>query len=69
MPELPEVETIRRSLLPVVTGRDINRIVIDSPTVFALPDPAIIMGRRIAAIRRRGKYLLFWLTGQAAAPV
>ena len=69
MPELPEVETIRRSLLPTVTGRIVNRVVIDTPAVFALPDPASIQGLNVAAIRRRGKYLLFWLTGQTADPV
>jgi formamidopyrimidine-DNA glycosylase len=69
MPELPEVETIRRSLLPTVTGRIVGQVVIDTPAVFALPDPGLVQGLCVATIRRRGKYLLFYLTGQGADPV
>ncbi|MDW7657199.1 MAG: bifunctional DNA-formamidopyrimidine glycosylase/DNA-(apurinic or apyrimidinic site) lyase [Bacillota bacterium] len=69
MPELPEVETIRRSLLPTVKGRIVSQVVIDTPAVFALPDPTSIQGYCVSTIRRRGKYLLFYLTGQDTDPV
>ena len=69
MPELPEVETIRRDLLPHVVGRTIagfrlspgaSRVIRDVPaSAFARR----ITGRRIDDITRRGKYLLFRLDG------
>jgi formamidopyrimidine-DNA glycosylase len=69
MPELPEVETIRRDLLPHVVGRTItgfrlapgaSRVIRDVP----VDDIARrITGRRIEDILRRGKYLLFRLGG------
>ena len=74
MPELPEVETIRRDLLPDVVGRTITglrvapgaeRVVRDvSPRTLARR----IASRRIGDLTRRGKYLLFRLDG-ARAPV
>ena len=62
MPELPEVETVRRSLLPLVVGR---RIVAVRPAAFpgVMGDAGIaataarIVGRAIADVRRRAKYL------------
>ena len=72
MPELPEVETIRRDLLSHVVGRTItgvrvavgaSRVVRDVPvTAFARR----IAGRRIDDLARRGKYLLFRLDGKSA---
>ncbi|HHW11796.1 MAG TPA: bifunctional DNA-formamidopyrimidine glycosylase/DNA-(apurinic or apyrimidinic site) lyase [Firmicutes bacterium] len=71
MPELPEVETIRRSLLPLVQGA-----VIDKVQVFLAkavkPAPAefetALTGKRITGLARRGKYLLFQLdSGQCLA--
>ena len=62
MPELPEVETVRRSLEPRIVGR---RIVGVSPSDFpdvmgpgGLDRSDVLVGRVIEAIRRRGKYLL-----------
>lgn len=60
MPELPEVETVRRSLLPVLKGQTINKVDIFSPVV-TLPDAAIfqqLIGRTVKDIQRRGKYLI-----------
>jgi formamidopyrimidine-DNA glycosylase len=60
MPELPEVESIRQSLLPVVTGREIRQVEILTPGVFisgCLPT----VGWRITSLDRRGKYLFFLL--------
>jgi formamidopyrimidine-DNA glycosylase len=67
MPELPEVETIRRQLEPIATGRRIERVeVLDERWVQA-GDPRelerVAAGRTIEAIERRGKYLLLRLDG------
>src|SRR4026207_2361908 len=64
MPELPEVETVRLSLEPAVLGQKITGITVGSFTgVLGGIDPAIaaerLRDRRVIAIRRRGKYLLF----------
>jgi len=65
MPELPEVETIRRDLLPLVRGRTIVEAWVseNAPRLIQLLPPDAfcrgIAGRRIEDISRRGKYLLF----------
>lgn len=66
MPELPEVETVRRGVEPHVLGRRIEQVVVRDarlrwpvPTLFA--DWA--RGQRIDAVERRGKYLIFRLDG------
>src|SRR5436190_12002499 len=63
MPELPEVETIKRQLAPLVEGR---RLVAAEIRDERWADPlapselaAALEGRRIEALRRRGKYLLW----------
>ncbi|MGZ4276648.1 MAG: bifunctional DNA-formamidopyrimidine glycosylase/DNA-(apurinic or apyrimidinic site) lyase [Solirubrobacteraceae bacterium] len=65
MPELPEVETIRRQLAPLVEGRVIERLEISDPR-WCLPlDPAAVRdaveGRRVERLARRGKYLIWEL--------
>src|SRR4051812_30032855 len=61
MPELPEVETIRRHLAPHVAGRTIERIeVLDARWCEPAPPDelaAAVDGRRIESLSRRGKYL------------
>ncbi|MGB3327670.1 MAG: DNA-formamidopyrimidine glycosylase [Thermomicrobiales bacterium] len=64
MPELPEVETVRRLIEPHVVGHAITGIEIhDFPAVLEtnLPaDPAsLLLGRTLVGARRRGKYLQF----------
>jgi formamidopyrimidine-DNA glycosylase len=62
MPELPEVETTRRGLLPKVVGRTVRRVVVrDARLRWPVPDDlaARLEGRRVGGISRRGKYLLF----------
>ena len=67
MPELPEVETIRRQLEPAVVGRKIvEGRVLDER--WARPEsPAYVeeavAGREVAAVGRRGKYLILSLEG------
>ncbi|MEA4889334.1 MAG: bifunctional DNA-formamidopyrimidine glycosylase/DNA-(apurinic or apyrimidinic site) lyase [Clostridiaceae bacterium] len=58
MPELPEVETIRRSLLPVLTGRVIDEVQVLTPGVLLESAGLTLQGREMLTIRRRGKYLL-----------
>ena len=62
MPELPEVETVRRRLEPVLVGRRFERVTIDDPRVTRPEDPAEVAaeltGERVAALERRGKYLV-----------
>jgi formamidopyrimidine-DNA glycosylase len=65
MPELPEVETIKNELLPHVLGRTITDVVIFWEKMVRRPAPAEfrlrLIGRRIEALSRRGKYLFFHL--------
>jgi formamidopyrimidine-DNA glycosylase len=67
MPELPEVETIRRQLAPLVEGRRLVRMeILDSRWSRPLaPEEltAALEGRRIEALSRRGKYLLWRFQG------
>lgn len=63
MPELPEVETVRRSLAPIV-GLRIARVTIAEPRMRQpiAPDCADrLAGRRFECVERRGKYLLLRL--------
>jgi formamidopyrimidine-DNA glycosylase len=62
MPELPEVETIRLALEPHVVGRRFERVDISDPRLVRPFEPiavaAELEGERVAALQRRGKYLL-----------
>ena len=64
MPELPEVETVRRGLLGLV-GKEILAVELNRPDLrFPFPeDMEIIAGRKIIDIDRRAKYLLIRLEG------
>ena len=61
MPELPEVETVRRGLAPTFVGGRIARATANRPDLrFPLPERFVarLEGRRVEALRRRAKYLL-----------
>jgi len=62
MPELPEVETVRRRLAPVLEGRTLQAVAISDPRLTRPYDPdavaAELLGERVADVGRRGKYLL-----------
>jgi formamidopyrimidine-DNA glycosylase len=65
MPELPEVETIRRQLAPAVEGRRLERLEVLDPR-WCEPAPPeevadAVRGRRIERLSRRGKYLVLEL--------
>ena len=65
MPELPEVETIRRSLAPHLRDDVIDAVPLLDPHAVAEPAPdaiaALLPGRRIRAVKRRAKFLVFAL--------
>lgn len=64
MPELPEVETIRRGIEPHVLGRTINHVVVRDARLrwpVAKDFGASITGKKILVAARRGKYLLLQL--------
>jgi formamidopyrimidine-DNA glycosylase len=62
MPELPEVESVRRQLEPALVGRRFERVQIDDPRLVRPYEPAEVAaeleGERVAAVERRGKYLI-----------
>jgi formamidopyrimidine-DNA glycosylase len=66
VPELPEVETTRRGIAPLIEGQVIDRVVVRERRL-RWPVPAEIetqlSGMRILAVTRRAKYLLMALEG------
>lgn len=66
MPELPEVETIRRGLAPWLEGATIENVTLNRPDLrFPLPAglQSALEGQTVTHIGRRAKYLLFALSG------
>jgi len=64
MPELPEVETVRRGLAPVMEGARIERLLLTRPDLrFPFPEgfAELVEGREILSLGRRAKYLLIEL--------
>ncbi|HEY32553.1 MAG TPA: bifunctional DNA-formamidopyrimidine glycosylase/DNA-(apurinic or apyrimidinic site) lyase [Dehalococcoidia bacterium] len=68
MPELPEVETVRNELLPFVAGQRITGVTLAWEGIVKEPPVeefcSRIIGQKITAITRRGKYLFFHLGNQ-----
>jgi formamidopyrimidine-DNA glycosylase len=62
VPELPEVETVRVRLEPHLVGRRFERVRIDDARLVMPREPmevaAELEGERVAAVERRGKYLI-----------
>lgn len=62
MPELPEVETVRRAIAPVLEGARLEQVDIRDPRLVRPFDPALVardlVGERVAEVGRRGKYLI-----------
>lgn len=61
MPELPEVETVRRGLTPALEGRRLSRVEQRRPDLrFPFPEDFVqrLTGARIARLDRRAKYLV-----------
>ena len=64
MPELPEVETSRRGILPYLKGQTIEQIIVRNPKLRWPIDETInnTQGQVIVDVKRRAKYLLLQLT-------
>ncbi|UCZ52249.1 DNA-formamidopyrimidine glycosylase [Bacillus shivajii] len=70
MPELPEVETVRRTLEQLITGEEIKNVVVTWPKMVKQPDDVEhfrveLIGQTFHSIRRRGKFLVFELDDHA----
>ncbi|WOO86684.1 DNA-formamidopyrimidine glycosylase [Mollicutes bacterium LVI A0039] len=63
MPEMPEVETVRRILKNKIVGKTINKVIIKDPIIIKETDPvsfaSALHGQTIVAMERYGKYLFF----------
>lgn len=70
MPELPEVETVRRTLAPHLVGRCLRSVeILDPKVVRGMTEAEFsgrLSGRAVRSIGRRGKYLVFDLDGGEA---
>ncbi|WP_048600583.1 DNA-formamidopyrimidine glycosylase [Rubeoparvulum massiliense] len=67
MPELPEVENVRRTLLPLVKEKIIETVEVRCPRIIRTPDDIMqfaheLEDKEIMDIERRGKYLIFILS-------
>jgi len=70
MPELPEVETIKRELAPKIVGRSFSGVIINWPKAVQIPSAEgfsrRLIGKTIEELERRGKYLILRLFGGEA---
>lgn len=68
MPELPEVETVKRTLEKKIKGLTITDVEIDMPKIIRDTTPEdfkkAVTGIKILRLARRGKYLLIYLSGE-----
>ena len=62
MPELPEVEVVRRQISPIWVGRTVSAVVTTRPSYFFLTAPSMLkrrlVGRTFRSLERCGKYLV-----------
>ncbi|MDQ0220091.1 DNA-formamidopyrimidine glycosylase [Peribacillus cavernae] len=70
MPELPEVETVRKTLVQLVIGKTIQEVSVFWPKIIKAPEQPeqftdALIGQTIEAIGRRGKFLIFYLDDYA----
>lgn len=65
MPELPEVETVKRTLIPLTVGKTIQHVQVFWPNIIKKPDVVtfaeMLQGQTIQSVERRGKFLKFLL--------
>ncbi|MBL4775876.1 MAG: bifunctional DNA-formamidopyrimidine glycosylase/DNA-(apurinic or apyrimidinic site) lyase [Mariprofundus sp.] len=65
MPELPEVETVRSGLEPLLCGKQITSVICHRSSLrYPLPDLSTLVGKTVLHMRRRAKYLLFDMQGE-----
>ncbi|WP_433743588.1 DNA-formamidopyrimidine glycosylase [Falsibacillus pallidus] len=70
MPELPEVETVRRTLVELISGKTIGEVKVEWGKIIKQPDDVqefchLLKGQKIHSIGRRGKFLIFYLNDYA----
>ncbi|WP_411345848.1 DNA-formamidopyrimidine glycosylase [Paenibacillus sp. WLX1005] len=68
MPELPEVETVRRTLNTLIPGKQIERVTVSLPRIVQRPDDPQqfaleLQGHTIETVERRGKFLRIIMDG------
>lgn len=66
MPELPEVETVRRGLIKLVQGRTVKKVTVLYPKMIESDLTEFVTqltGKKILTVNRRGKYLLLRFSG------
>lgn len=61
MPELPEVETIRKTLIPLVSNKTIDKVEVYWPKMVKVPDDVerfklLLQGQTIQRMGRRGNF-------------
>ena len=65
MPELPEVETIKRVIEPQIQGLMIGKVSVKRPEIVAYPSAdefcGLVRGQTISCMTRRGKFLIIQL--------
>lgn len=66
MPELPEVETVRKGLEKLVVGKTIKEVTVLWPRIIESPESELfaqqLIGQTIEKMERRGKFLIFKLS-------
>ena len=70
MPELPEVETVRRGLAPVMEGARLTKVILNRQNLrFPFPDDFVakLEGQRVKLLGRRAKYLLMYMANGVVA--
>ncbi|WP_151735504.1 DNA-formamidopyrimidine glycosylase [Paenibacillus tengchongensis] len=68
MPELPEVETVKRTLNALIAGKQIHNVTVRLPRIIQRPDDIqafayMLQGHKFIGVERRGKFLRFILDG------
>ena len=68
MPELPEVETVKRTLNQLIKGKHIDHVTVNLPRIIQRPDDSeafafMLQGHTIEGVERRGKFLRIKLDG------
>lgn len=67
MPELPEVEVTRLSVVDRICGAKVESVQLGKPLRWPLGcDSASLLGRQVLDVQRRGKYLWFAMSGPAS---
>ena len=68
MPELPEIEAVKRVLEPQIQGLVIENMMVKRPEIIACPTAdefcSRLLGQVISHMERRGKYLTIWTVNE-----